>query len=128
MGWAIGYDEHWERDIGYGVPATCDVPQCEVKIDRGLGYVCGGDIRGGEYGCGLYFCQAHLTFRAPRGSDRVIQLCPRCFFHKSPYKHPSPDTPEWMRHKLTDESWQEWRDEHPAEVAQMTEALTVYIS
>lgn len=42
MGWAIGYDTTWGRDIGYGVPATCDYPSCTEAIDRGLGYVCGG--------------------------------------------------------------------------------------
>ena len=40
MGWAIGYDGRWERDIGYGVPAVCDHPDCNVRIDRGLDYVC----------------------------------------------------------------------------------------
>ena len=28
MGWSIGYDEKWQRDIGYGVPAICDYPGC----------------------------------------------------------------------------------------------------
>src|SRR4051812_7048849 len=27
MGWSIGYDSNWQRDIGYGVPAFCDHPQ-----------------------------------------------------------------------------------------------------
>jgi hypothetical protein len=26
---------------------------------------------------------------------------------------PKPDTAEWVRHKLTDASWQRWRDENP---------------
>lgn len=26
MGWSIGYDDKWFRDIGYGVPAYCDHP------------------------------------------------------------------------------------------------------
>lgn len=39
MGWSIGFDEHWQRDIGYGVPATCDHPGCGAKIDRGLSFV-----------------------------------------------------------------------------------------
>jgi hypothetical protein len=28
-----------------------------------------------------------------------------------------------MRHKLTDESWQQWRDENPEEVEKMKSAL-----
>ena len=28
MGWAIGYDSNWGRDIGYGVIAYCDHPDC----------------------------------------------------------------------------------------------------
>lgn len=23
MGWSIGFDSNWNRDVGYGVPATC---------------------------------------------------------------------------------------------------------
>ena len=42
MGWAVGFDNNWNRDIGYGVPAICDFPGCGEEIDRGLGYVCGG--------------------------------------------------------------------------------------
>ncbi len=53
MGWSIGSDG--DRDIGYGVPAECDHPDCTAEIDRGLSYVCGGDPYGGEYGCGLFF-------------------------------------------------------------------------
>jgi len=40
MGWAVGYDNRWSRDIGYGVPAWCDEPGCSEAIDRGLAYVC----------------------------------------------------------------------------------------
>lgn len=54
MGWSIGYDKKWKRDVGYGVPTTCDHHDCNEEIDRGLSYVCGGDIYGGERGCGLY--------------------------------------------------------------------------
>src|SRR5690606_23075125 len=53
MGWAVGYDSNWNRDIGYGVPTTCDHPGCNEKIDRGLSYVCGDEPYGGEHGCGL---------------------------------------------------------------------------
>jgi len=32
MGWSIGYDGNWKRDIGYGVPAYCDFPGCWTEI------------------------------------------------------------------------------------------------
>ena len=50
MGWSIGYDSNWDRDIGYGVPAYCDHPDCNEEIDRGLSYVCGGEPYGGDRG------------------------------------------------------------------------------
>jgi hypothetical protein len=48
MGWSIGYDSKWKRDIGYGVPAPCDLPGCDKEIDRGLAFVCGTEPYGGE--------------------------------------------------------------------------------
>lgn len=102
MGWAIGYDENWRRDIGYGVPATCDQPGCNESINRGLSYVCGGQPFGGDEGCGLYFCWDH----------RVDEFCDPCRRKQDPYPA-KPDTAEWVLHKLTDESWEEWRKEHP---------------
>jgi hypothetical protein len=111
MGWSIG--DHGGRDIGYGVPAVCDKPGCDAEIDRGLSYVCGGQPYGGEVGCGLFFCDAHLFLGR---SEDAPQLCPRCFVYKPMYRRPSPDTEEWIRHKLTDDSWQQWRDDNPDEV------------
>lgn len=107
MSWAVGYDDHWHRDIGYGVPAYCDQPRCAVQIDRGLFYVCGGEVYGGEKGCGLFFCSAHLS--------TVPLRCSRCRHHKSPFTA-KPDHPDWIRHKLTDGTWAGWRAEHPDEV------------
>jgi hypothetical protein len=116
MGYAVGYDDHWKRDVGYGVPAYCDHPGCTAEIDRGLGYICGDEIGGGERGCGLFFCTAHQV-----GYDQTCACCApkkrRKFFE------PSADHPQWLKHKLTDESWQEWRDENAAEVLKMQEAL-----
>lgn len=118
MGWSIGYDDNWKRDIGYGVPATCDFPGCGKEIDRGLGYVCGnGHPYGGDEGCGLFFC-------GPHGGGR---LCARCDVEegeepREPFP-PTPDRPEWIKWKLTDESWQQWRDENPAEVAALSDSL-----
>lgn len=114
MSWAIGYDDDWARDIGYGVPAYCDHPKCSAEIDRGLAHVCGGEPYGGDDGCGLYFCGKHLFFSA---SDREGPLCRRCLAYKPPYKHPKPEHPDWIRHKLTDPSWEAWRKKYPKEVA-----------
>lgn len=116
MGWAVGFDSNWHRDVGYGVPSVCDQPGCGEAIDRGLGYVCGGEPYGGEGGCGLYFCGEHLLM----GADR--QSCERCLAGKRPFK-PTPDTAEWLRWKLTDESWAEWRQEHLAEVEAISATL-----
>lgn len=105
MSWAIGFDSHWRRDIGYGVPAFCDHPKCEAEIDRGLSYVCGGGPYGDDRGCGLYFCYAHVS--------GVPQLCARCRTSKPPFAA-KPDHPRWTAHKMTDASWAEWRKEHAA--------------
>ena len=106
MGWSIGYDNHWRRDIGYGVPAYCDHPKCNAEIDRGLAYVCGGGPYGENEkrdGCGLYFCYKHLNLE---------NYCPKCArYDKKPYK-PKTEHPEWIKFKATDPSWAEWRKEN----------------
>jgi hypothetical protein len=107
MSWSIGFDTKWQRDIGYGVPAFCDHPQCNERIDRGLAYVCGEEPYGGDNGCGLYFCDEHHG-----GFDG---LCSRCVAGKPPFD-PKPDHPDWIRHKATDPSWEEWRQEQKADV------------
>lgn len=102
MSWAVGRnnDNRW---VGYGVPAICDHPRCTAKIDRGLGYICGGHIDGGDNGCGRFFCGEHLR-RWRRGS----QVCTRCANYRDPYPA-KPDTAEWLRHILSDPTWAEWR-------------------
>lgn len=111
MGWSIGYDSNWNRDIGYGVPAYCDDPSCNAVIDRGLSYVCGGQPYGGDDGCGLYFCDKHLYL------GMRAQQCWRCTRGKAPF-NPKPDHPDWLHHKATDESWAEWRAEQAAKEPQ----------
>ena len=106
MSWAVG--EFQGRDIGYGVPAMCDHPGCPEKIDRGLSYVCGGDVYGGEHGCGLFFCSKHLIFNMD-GKPKP-QRCERCF-NDGPAFDPTPDIQEWIDHKATDPSWAAWRAE-----------------
>lgn len=122
MGWSIGYDSNWRRWIGYGVPAWCDHPRCAEEIDRGLAYVCGGNPYGDDHGCGLFFCAKHLSY-VRKGDGEWPQLCPRCAAHKPPYKRPKPEHPEWIKHLLTDPSWEPWRQENPAEVAVLRATL-----
>jgi hypothetical protein len=119
MGWSIGYDEAWKRDIGYGVPATCDHPGCNEEIHRGLSYVCGGEPYGGDRGCGLYFCAEHLHYAERIGG----QFCERCHPRIKNSFDAKPDVRQWIEHKLTDESWQRWRDESPQEVADLRRLL-----
>ena len=122
MSWSIGWDPTWKRDIGYGVPAHCDHPKCRRKIDRGLAYVCGGEPYGGDKGCGLYFCAAHLSYRVEKGQLRTPQLCERCLSGRRPF-HPKPDHKQWARWKLHDASWQEWRERNPEEVRKLERLL-----
>lgn len=103
MSWSIGFDTRWNRDIGYGVPAWCDHPDCNEEIDRGLSFVCGNEPYGGEKGCGLYFCEKHHMNK--------WKLCDRCAKKRKPFT-PKPDHPEWIKHKMTDESWSEWRKDN----------------
>jgi hypothetical protein len=100
MGWSIGFDSTWRRDIGYGVPAYCDHPGCVTEIDRGLAHVCADEEPRGGDGCGLYFCAKHL----------LGGRCERCAYGREPFDA-KPDHPTWTQHKLTDPSWQAWRDE-----------------
>jgi hypothetical protein len=109
VSWSIGHDSNWNRDIGYGVPAICDHPGCGEKIDRGLGYVCGGAPYGGDQGCGLYFCSKHRDHH---------DLCARCAVNADPFDA-TPDSLEWVNHKLTHESWAVWRDTNPTDVGML---------
>ncbi|MCT7369433.1 hypothetical protein [Mycolicibacterium llatzerense] len=123
MGWAVGYDPNWKRDIGYGVPAKCDHPDCPERIDRGLAYVCGDEPYGGEHGCGLFFCSGHLSFKVDElGRIAGPQQCEKCAAGEEPFTA-KPDVPEWINHKLADPSWQQWRDEYPEEVEKMRAAV-----
>jgi hypothetical protein len=116
MGWSIGYDTNWRRDIGYGVPAVCDQPGCGTAIDRGLSYVCGGEPYGGVHGCGLYFCESHLSYEF-KFRGRLLEVtdaphrCERCIAGGEPFG-PTPDMAEWTHHKMTDPSWAQWRSEN----------------
>lgn len=81
MGWSHGIDanrKEGDQDIGYGVEAICDKPDCNVEIDRGLAYVCGGDPRGGKFGCGRFFCEKHRDFYFIDDYLMSPQLCLEC--------------------------------------------------
>ena len=129
MGWSLGYDEKWKRDIGYGVPAICDHPDCNKEIDRGLSYVCGDEPFGGGFGCGLFFCAEHRNHTICEDEDAATdpddpetlcyQACERCANHQEPFT-PKPDAKEWIDWKLTDKSWSKWRSENPEWVAKHT--------
>lgn len=123
MGWAVGSDRG--RDIGYGVPAVCDHPHCTKEIDRGLSYVCGSEPYGGQFGCGLFFCGDHLDFRDIDDSKKSsVQLCQRCLEKKTPFDK-KPDVAEWVKHKLTDPSWAEWRAENHEAVEKLSRAYGI---
>lgn len=119
MGWSIGYDSNWQRDIGYGVPTICDHPDCNEEIDRGLACVCGNEEPyGGEHGCGLFFCWRHLVYHETRG-----RVCPACADRRKKPFTAKPDVPKWLQWKLTDESWKQRREENPEEVDKIREQL-----
>ena len=128
MSWAVGYDENWKRDIGYGVPAVCDHPGCGEEIDRGLAYVCCGEQPYGGDGCGLFFCEKHLVVWAECQSaddeDEKVEhfCCERCGAGKEPFE-PTPDVEEWTAWKMTHVSWAAWRKEngHPEPAVLNTE-------
>ena len=65
------------REAGYGVPDVCNEEGCDEPIDRGLAYLCGESPGGDEYGCGGYFCGAHLFYGS--GADCSNGQCRRCY-------------------------------------------------
>jgi hypothetical protein len=122
MGWSIGYDGQWNRDIGYGVPALCDHPGCTEEINRGLSYVCAGERPYGGGGCGLFFCEKHRQHQVYSGSEFMGFGCERCAAGVDPFEAKT-DLARWMAWKLADDSWQQWRDENPKEVEALRSAL-----
>jgi len=58
LGWSYGINSEG-REIGYSVQATCDWPDCDAKIDRGLSYLCGEMSDDGLTSCNGYFCEDH---------------------------------------------------------------------
>jgi len=109
---------------GYGVPAICEHPDCNEKIDRGMGCACGGEPYS-EYGCDRYFCGKHLEshcFNTGFGERVCIQVCERCAKRRSPFPY-KPETKEWIKHLLNDKSWDIWRKENKEEVKKVSMSL-----
>lgn len=78
MGWAYGRNDEG-REVGYGLIACCDMPNCYTIIDRGMAYMCGNIITavtfGGQGpGCGKYFCSEH----EPTDVHRCTHPEPEC--------------------------------------------------
>jgi hypothetical protein len=131
MGWQIGFVGG--RDVGYGVPCQCEYPTCKKKIDRGLSYACGGFPGDTEFGCNGFFCEKHM-FGYEDEYGEWHQACDVCVYNHSlpeyaPYTEykehypEKPDLPVWIRWKLKDKSWAEWRQNHPEEVEKMKSML-----
>lgn len=127
-----------KRFGGYGVPTICEHPDCNEEIDRGVSYAC-GDEPFSEIGCDRYFCSKHLVWythnestgkkcKHKRDCDcRNVDVCERCANNKSPFPY-KPEHKDWVHHLLTDESWQEWRNENKEEVKEMQNILTPHIT
>lgn len=118
MGYSIGFDSTWNRDIGYAVPAVCDYPECNAEINRGLSYVCGEEAFGGDDGCGLFFCSKHRNY-----SEALdCEVCERCHKTLEPF-NAKPDIRQWIEWKLYESSWAQWRAENPEQVKDMRAAI-----
>jgi len=118
----MGYEIYrvGKRWAGYGVPAICEHPGCEEKIDRGFSFACGGEPNS-ERGCDRYFCLKHLYYHTfnVNGERQTTTVCKRCHTYKPPFPY-KPETKEWAKHLLTDPSWKEWRNNHKEEVFHLT--------
>lgn len=90
MGWGnCGADSNG-RPIGYAHQATCDHPDCNVTIDRGLAYACGG-MHGTEtlpasdwHPCEGYFCGDHR--KGVEIEDQCLEVCHACYVDALEYQ------------------------------------------
>ena len=138
MGWSMGHCGEHKRDIGYGVPAPCDHPECNEIIDRGLAYRCCENIHH-DASCKGYFCEEHrqnyvyqdeLADMSPEelkvlgidSNEEVAQdddgiIC--CRHTIQPHK----EAVVWLEHILNDESWEVWRTKHPERIERFKKLL-----
>lgn len=103
------------EDLGSQVPAICSHPDCGARITRGRVNVCGADPAGGNGGCGMPFCGAHL-----QGPKQTCECCAAgvdCF----PPKEGSANWADWLDFKLTGGAWAQWRAANPEEVAKLVQ-------
>lgn len=98
------------QDLGEQVPAICEYPDCTAEITRRRVNTCGADPAGGEAGCGLNFCGAHL-----QGPG---QTCERCAAGEPPFDRKT-EQPDWTDFKMTGEAWAEWRRNNPERVLEL---------
>lgn len=134
MGYQI-YRINNNRWGGYGVPSLCEHPSCSAEIDRGVSYACGGEPFS-EWGCDLYFCGKHLHYActeqlSAQANDEEhectmecehVEVCERCRDGKESFDM-KPETEQWIKHILTDESWAEFRASEPKRVEEMKRQL-----
>jgi hypothetical protein len=67
-------------EAGYLVSDVCNLIECKVEIDRGMGFLCGAIPGGDEYGCGGYFCDDHLYIPSEKLGEPTVQgLCGTCW-------------------------------------------------
>lgn len=101
---------------GYGVPAICDHPDCDEKIDRGMSHSCGGSP---TENCGLFFCAEHLCNdvdpEAEYTSDNRhnFSVCERCVDPELTSFSPKLDMEFWKAWLMNHETWKSWREENP---------------
>lgn len=84
------YRNGTEIEVGYGVTATCEQPNCQEQIDRGMAYLCGETHGSNENGCGGYFCGSHL-YMSPEG-----QIGYRCILCRDNGSDPTEDSNDAM--------------------------------
>jgi hypothetical protein len=133
----MGYQiyEVWNRWGGYWVPAICEHPDCNKKIDRWMSYACWWEPFS-EYWCDRYFCEEHTKFvdfdnvnwwvvkeedynEEREDEYEYKQVCFRCAEWKEPFPY-KPETKEWVNHLLNDKSWKVWREKNPKKVKELT--------
>lgn len=77
MSWSHCGTDSNGRPIGYAHAATCDHPGCDIEIDRGLSYACGGMHGQDEVSCEKYFCPDHLNYMVD-SDDHLHNICTDC--------------------------------------------------
>lgn len=142
MSWAIGFSKNQNRDVGYSVSAICDHPGCAVEIDRGLGYICCENINHNAT-CGAFYCAEHRenyvygdevedmdedeleALGIDPNESAVQDAIDDCEIVRCKHEpiEPGKESAAWLKHVLKDPSWEQWRQENPAQVTAYREAL-----